>query len=110
MEDRTEEKIRNGWRQVAEDSRDEWKGGANAGLPPVTPGPAPLPSLPVSRHERVGPEPLPPSAQSNLTPGEKKAVYAMLRAAIAQLQMDGSVGTVSEISPELETALEKLRS
>jgi hypothetical protein len=45
----------------------------------------------------------------NLTPAEKSAVFSMLRAAVTQMQMDGSIGTVSEISPDLESAMEKLR-
>jgi len=109
MDDRIEQRIRDGWKQVSEDTRGAW-GGPNAGLPPITQGPAPLPVEPPSRHERVGSEPLPPSEHGNLTPEEKKAVFAMLRAAMAQLQMDGSVGTISEISPELESAMMKLRS
>jgi hypothetical protein len=93
---------------VSEDTRGSWSG-PNAGLPPITPGPTPLPVEPPSRHERVDSETLTPSDNGNLTPEEKKAVFAMLRAAMAQLQMDGTVGTISEISPELESAMMKLR-
>jgi hypothetical protein len=109
MDDRIEQRIRDGWKQVSEDTRGEYRG-PNAGLPPVpSPGPEPV-YAPPSRAERVGSEPLSPSSDSNLTPSERRAVFAMLRAAMAQLQMDGSVGTISEVSPELESAMMKLRS
>ena len=105
---RVEQKLRDGWKTISEDTRGEYRG-PNANLPPVAePSPQKLPYTQAPRGERVGssePEP----AGVNLTPAEKTAVFAMLRAAVAQMQMDGAVGTVSEISPDLESAMMKLR-
>jgi hypothetical protein len=105
MDTRIEQQLRDGWKKISEDTRGSYIG-PNAGLPPISPTEI-QPSTSIPRGERVG---TPDTTVSiSFTAKEKQAVYALLNAAMEQFKSDGSIGNISEISTDLNSAIAKLR-
>lgn len=106
---RVEQKLRDGWKTISEDTNGAY-GGQQAGVSISSGASGPnlqprLPSPTSGLQGSVEPEP----SDVVLTPTEKKAVFAMLQAALTQMQMDGAIASASDVSPDLESAMTKMR-